>query len=237
MIQNPIFTRRAFLIWQRPLDDSGSRNWHAVAELCQGDGDNVSFRYFDEGKLIAVRDQGFSGYPGLPIESNNLSDIACNVLMRRLPPRDRADFPDILKRFGLPPEEQGRPYSRLSLLAYTGARMTSDNFAVCETFDGFDRPFTYIFDVVGYRHYQENNTQLEVGDPLNFRRDPTNEYDQNAVVLERPDGVTVGFVNRTQAETVGQWLDTGDITATVFRTNGRAHYPRLFVRAEVSASG
>ncbi|SLN39094.1 hypothetical protein ROA7450_01856 [Roseovarius albus] len=230
MIQNPIPTRRALLVWQRPLDQTGRRDRCAVAELEQKE-DGVSFAYLNEEALQPAREAGFSGYPGLPVGSDNLSRIASDVLMRRLPPRGRSDFSDLLTRFGLPAD---RSYSDLSLLAYTGARLTSDSFSICETFDGFDTPFTYVFDVAGNRHYVDYN-ELERSEPVVFEREPDNEVDPNAIRLARGDGETVGYINRLQAPAVGQWLDGGSIMAEVFRVNGRAQYPRLFVRAEVSS--
>lgn len=32
--------------------------------------------------------------------------------------------------------------------SYTGAKLTSDSYSVADTFEGFDRPFQYIFDVL-----------------------------------------------------------------------------------------
>lgn len=229
MIENPTPTRRALLVWQRPLDETGRRDRWPVAELVQRE-NGVSFRYLDEVALSAAREAGFSSYPGLPIGSDKLSQIALTVLMRRLPPPNRPDFGDLLERFGLPAD---RIYSELSLLAYTGARLTSDSFSICETFDGFEPPFTYVFDVAGNRHYQQHYHDLEVGEPVSFEREPANQWDPEAIRLARGDGVTIGYVNRLQTGAVNQWLNEGEISASVFRVNGRAEYPRLFVRAEI----
>lgn len=231
MIETPTPTRRALLVWQRPLDETGRRDRCAVAELVQR-AEGVSFRYLDETQLDAACEAGFNGYPGLPIGSPDLDRIALDVLMRRLPPRERADFSDLLLRFGLPDEQE---YTDLTLLAYTGARMTSDSFSVCETFDGFDGPFSYVFDVAGNRHYVDYN-QLEPSETILFQREPTNEQDPNAIRLAREDGSTVGYVNRLQAEVVGRWIDSGAISGRVFRVNGRAQYPRLFVHADIETS-
>ncbi|MBC6442750.1 MAG: HIRAN domain-containing protein [Rhodobacteraceae bacterium] len=165
--------------------------------------------------------------------------IASRVLVRCLPSRQRADFPEILERFGLsrdcglPPDQGG--CTDLTLLAYTGARLTGDSFEICETFEGFEGRFSYVFDVAGYRYYADSN-QLEQSEPIFFERERANERDPNAIRLARRGGETVGYVNRLQAETVGRWIDTGSITGRVFRINGRAQYPRLFVRADVETS-
>lgn len=229
MTLEPIPTRRALLVWQRPLDETGRRDRCAVAELVQHQ-DHVSFRYFDTEQLAGAVDASFLGDPGLPIGADNLDRLACDLLMRRLPPRSRADFGELLQRFGL---SQDHEYSDLSLLAYTGARLTSDSFSICETFDGFSAPFTYVFDMAGNRHDQELDTALEVSEELFFQRETENEFDPNAIVVSRHNGETVGYVNRLQAEVVGGWLDNGSISASVLRVNGRAQYPRIFVEAEI----
>lgn len=231
MIQNPIPTRRALLVWQRPLDESGRRDRCAVAELVEGS-EGIGFRYFDQAQLDPACEAGFNEYPGLPVGSSDLNRIASDVLMRRLPPRERADFSELLARFGLPPDQD---YTDPTLLAYTGARLTSDSFSICETFDGFEGRFSYVFDVAGSRHYVDCN-QLEQSEAIFFEREPANEHDPNAIRLARGDGETVGYVNRLQAETVGHWIDNGSIIGSVFRVNGRAQYPRLFVRADVETS-
>jgi len=234
MIENPIHTQRALLIWQRPLGQCDERrDRFAVAELVQGEG-QVSFRYFDDDRILDAKNEGFNGYPGLPVGFEHLDRVAIGVLIRRLPPKGRADFGEYLETFGL---SRSRELPDLTLLAYTGARSTNDSFSICETFDGFQAPFTFIFDVAGSRHYEGSHAALEVGEPLRLEREEQNEYDQNAVSFVRSDGAVVGYVNRLQAKTVGSWLGKFGIKATVFRKNGRAEYTRLFVRADVSALG
>ena len=231
MIVNPIPTRRALLVWQRPLDENGRRDRCAVAELIQ-EADGVNFRYLGREQLDVAAEAGFSGYPGLPIASGDLSRIASDVLMRRLPPRNRADFSDLLARFGLPTDHT---YSDLSLLAYTGARLTSDSFSVCETFDGFEGTFSYVFDVAGSRHFVDYN-ELDLGEAIYLEHEPTNPVDSNAIRMALEDGRTVGYVNRLQAPTVRSWLVNGSVDAAVFRVNGRLQYPRLFVRANIETN-
>ena len=232
MIENVIQTQRALLVWQSPLDQRGRRDRIPVAEIMDRDG-VVSFRYLEEDRLNAAKDQGFKGYPGLPFGTENGDSTSMDVLIRRLPPKQRDDFGEILERFGLPADGA---YSDLSLLAYTGARMTSDSFSVCETFDGFEPPFTYLFDVAGYRHNHRESGEVENGDPVRFVRERNNPVDANAVRIDRADGSKVGYVNRLQAEKVGEWLDEGAINATVLRVNGRIQYPRMFVLAEISGA-
>ncbi|MCY3878724.1 MAG: HIRAN domain-containing protein [Rhodobacteraceae bacterium] len=106
---------------------------------------------------------------------------------------------------------------------------------MCETFDGFEPPFTYLFDVAGNRYDQNRYDQLASGERLCFEREPDNQYDPDAIRIVRSDGTRVGYVNRLQTGPVGRWLDDERISASVFRTNGRIEYPRLFVLAKVGS--
>ena len=229
MITDPIQTRRALLTWQRPLEQPGSRDRFAVAELLQCEG-GVAFSYLDEKGLAPALGTGFSGYPGLALGDSHEADTALDVLIRRLPPRNRPDFHDFMETFGLSPQAD---FSGLSLLAYTGARVTGDSFGVTETFEGFDRPFRYVFDVSGYRHYRNDALDLEIDEPVVFRHDPANVYDPHAIEATRQDGVRLGYINRLQAQTVREWLEHGSIDARVFRLGGRSAYPRLFIMADI----
>ena len=226
MIANPVATKRAHLVWQDPPGSGPSRSALPVAELTQLKG-RVSFRYLDDDQLAEPRERGFDGYFGLPIGSNDNDRRAMKLLRHRLPPKSRTDFGEMLKRFGLPEDWD---HTDLSLLAYTGARRPGNRFSVCETFDGFDEPFTYVFDLAGVRHFRDACEGLSPGDPLAFER----ERDSDAIrVANAGSGETVGYVNCVQADVVGRWLAGGTINASMFRFNGRPGYPRLFVRADI----
>ena len=229
MITDPIQTRRALLTWQRPLagqDDSPRRRF-AVAELTEHD-EGLGFAYRHD--IGSASETGFEGYPGLPLARQHESSKATDVLKRRLPPLNRPDFNEFKERFGLSPEAH---FSVLSLLAYTGARLSSDSFGISETFDGFDQPFRYVFDIAGYRHYRERMLDLVEDEPIFFVHEPTNPNDADAVKVVRQNEATVGYINRLQTGPMLRWLENGNINARVFRINGRSSYPRLFVMADV----
>ena len=71
MITDPIQTRRALLIWQRPLgqQDDSPRERYAVAELVM-DGDGLGFAYIDD--LDSALEAGFKGYPRLALGNRAL---------------------------------------------------------------------------------------------------------------------------------------------------------------------
>ena len=229
LITDPIQTQRALLTWQRPLNQNGSRGRTAVAELVQCE-EGISFSYLSEEFLGPAHTAGFNGYPGLALTTKHKPETATDVLMRRLPSRSRPDFQEFIETFGLLCEAR---FAGLSLLAYTGARLVGDSFGVAETFEGFDHPFRYVFDIAGYRYYRDDVLDLALEEPVIFQREPTNPFDPDAVKVVRHNGARLGYVNRMQSQSVLRWLTHGSIEAYVFRLNGRPAYPRLFVMADV----
>ncbi|MGR3662339.1 MAG: HIRAN domain-containing protein [Paracoccaceae bacterium] len=231
MIIDPIHTTSAHLVWQSPLGESGSRRRLPVALMrANADGEGVSFQYlFDTPDFETAQSEGFDGYTGIPLDREDMS-AAIHTLGRRLPNAERPDYAGFLSRFGLNTQQN---LSTLSLLAYTGAKLTSDSFSVADTFEGFDRPFQYIFDVAGRRHYVENTLTPQVGETVTFYADNGNLHDSNAVALLDDSGNKLGHINTCQARAVKSWLSDGSVSARVFRVNGRAIYPRLFVLADI----
>jgi len=236
MIQNPIQTTRALLTWQRPLDAGEPRDRHVVGEL-RDSGDGIQFQYLSDDALAEAFELGFEGYPGLPIgtyQSEPRADNVEAILMRRLPPIGRADFQRFKETFGLSVNAE---LTSLSLLAYTGARLTSDSFGVAETFDGFDGPFDYIFDVAGYRRYQQNSAGMVAGDTVRLVHERDNPHDENAVQVLNGNGDCLGYINRAQSAIIADRLLSCEISAHVFRFNGRQDYPKLFVYSSITPSG
>ena len=231
LIDNPIQSSRILMSWQSPLGQTGSRSRWAVGELVQND-DGSCFRYLtDTDDFASASAEGFCGYPSIPVETKNELPNPASIFRRRLPPAGREDFGSFLERFGLASTVE---LSDLSLLAYTGARLPGDSFGFCETFDGFDRPFRYVFDTAGFRHCpNEIHARLRPGDPVVVREEPENEHDRNAVAFEH-DGQIIGRVNRLQAPTVRSWLNGGRFPGRILRVNGRLEYPRLFVTVDVT---
>ena len=236
---SPVATQRAYLVWQNlwcPECDFRNQRIenHAVAEFRQN-GDSVEFRYLED-RLPAAIEQGFYGYPGLAMDSDRHRHTAIKSMRRRVPPRSRGDFDEMLERLGLPKDWD---FTTLSLVAYTGARRISDYFWICETFDGFDEPFTYVFELADTKldGHPELCAELLPGEPMRFEREAENADDPGAIrVVRASDGKPAGYIQSLQEKIVGRWLDEGEIEASMFRFNGVLDHPRLYVRADVVPS-
>ena len=51
---------------------------------------------------------------------------------------------------------------------------------------------------------------LSVGDPLTLEREPTNQYDENAIMILNADGTLhLGYVGREFAEDIAPLMDAG----------------------------
>lgn len=217
------------LTWQTPLGTGGRRQRHAVGEFVATD-TGADFRYLiGSDGFTAAQAEGFDGYPGLNLDAC-ASEDALAIFMRRLPSTDRSDYARFLETFGLSPQAD---WSDLSLLTYTGARLASDSYSITETFDGFDRPFRYIFDVAGFRRKTDNANGLQTGDPVILEHEPGNAHDPNAIQVLRQSRQCLGHINRLQCEQVLNWQNQGRVSAHVFRFNGRPVYPRLFLMADI----
>jgi hypothetical protein len=226
---------RLILAWQAPDPGKDRPRW-AVGELSRNTG-AVTFRYYDGdefARLNSARRQhelraaGFRGYPAFYVRntpSGVFSDGVLGAFLRRVPPRSRTDFPRYLEHFRLRSSDGLGPFA---LLAVTEAKLPSDGFSLIDPLDPAADCRDVVFEVAGHRHYPDSRAGLSEGQAVRLARDPTNAHDPYAVGVEA-DGRLIGVVNRLQAPTMGRWLDTREVSASLLRLNGTCAKPRAFV--------
>lgn len=63
----------------------------------------------------------------------------------------------------------------------------------------------------GARHFQDERARVMIrpGDHVILKREPKNEYDANAIAIQR-EGLTLGYVNKGLARRLAKRLDAGD---------------------------
>jgi len=231
LLSDPIETRRALLVWRGPLNAEGFRERHVVGELWEGE-EGTLFRYLDGEMLAKANEDGFTHYLGLPLNRATNSTKGIDILFHRIIPKVRPDYEDYLNQFGL---SEVHGLSRLSLLAYTGARLTRDSFAIYDTFEGFEGRFSYVFTTAGYLRRWREGYPLQVGHPISFVRELDNRHDANAVRIVTNDSSSIhlGYINKLQSEVVSRWLECGKVTGSVYRNFSNPFQPELYVRADV----
>jgi hypothetical protein len=234
-IEKPMEPARLFLAWQAPEGQTDRLRW-AVGVI--DNGPRQTFHYFDADELPLhnagrgldrLKVAGFVGYPAFPFEAGRWFDTdILKTFLRRLPPISRGDFNQYQDYFSI------RPGSSLSgpvLLALTEARLPSDGFSIVDPLDPEAAECDSVFEIAGYR-YEGAGRDLEVGDDLTLKPDPSNAHDPNAVAVYSGSD-RVGFVNRIQAPAVGRWLSSRSVTCQVLRKNGRADAPRAYALISV----
>jgi hypothetical protein len=219
------------LTWQ-PADESApNRTRRIVARIVKHGNDGATLRYLKESddfqEALAA---GFVGFPAFPIEHGVASHGVVEAMMRRLPPRSRADFDRYLEQHRLPAPFM---HSDFALLGYTGARLPSDGFGLVPVFPPEAVPCDLVVEIAGLRHvYRGDVSSIRPGDAINVRAVTRNPVDQDAVGFYW-NGVLLGYVNRAIRGTFSAWLNRFSVHATVDRVNGKPDRPLVYVRVEV----
>lgn len=238
IIRHIVEPKKLLLAWQAP-DSSKNRTRWAVG-LVAREGDSYLLAYFDaeeflrynDGTLAEVKALGFEGYPAFNYKTKTHTSGVLDAFLRRLPPRNRADFNQYREQFRI---SNSLPISDFALLGITEAKLPSDGFSLVDPIEDLNAERELFFEIAGYRHYARAlSAQLMVGDSVEFLPEPTNPKDRNAVMLRRR-GETLGYVNRHQARAFLVWIAQKRVTAEVERLNGDADRPRAFVFARVHA--
>jgi len=229
-ISNISEPERLYLAWQAP-DNLGDRFRWAVGVLHRVDGECV-LRYLENGPKFEQLNSGrrkeglesldFQGYPGFDPRICEHRKGVLDALMRRLPPRDRADFREYLQFFCLPDDFR---HSDFALLGYTGAKLPSDGFSIVDPLDPQTETCEVMLEVAGFRYHQ---TGLTLGEEVSLKPEPDNPQDPDAVGVFR-GSERIGYVNRLKAPTIRTWLATRYVTGVIERLNGNPNRPRAFV--------
>jgi hypothetical protein len=224
---------RLLMTWQPSDEGASARTRRVIGEVFvdASSGDAV-FRYLKgTSDFDAAAEAGFKGFPAFRLDDAEIRQGVLESLMRRLPPRNREDFDDFLRLHGL-----ASPFelSDLALLGHTGARLPSDGFELVPEFPADAGPCDYVMEVAGTRHvFRGALSDLRVGDAVSIQPDPSNAVEADALAVLH-DGERIGYVNRALKTTFYRWLNSGRMTATIERQNGKPNRPLVFVRVSVS---
>jgi hypothetical protein len=219
---------RLLLTWQPRDESSSERSRRTVGEVWLDQDRRFRFRYLkDQPDFSFARELGFEGFPAFDLRAAEIDAGVAETLMKRLPPRNREDFPEFLAQHRLPFPFPG---SELALLGYTGAKLPSDGFALVPQFPPDSVPCDYITEVAGLRHvFKGDVSAIKPGDPVAFLLDGKNTFDSDAVQVHW-HGQQLGYVNRALCKVIRNWLSNAQVHATVERINGRPERPLIYVR-------
>ena len=171
-IEHIIRPERLLLSW---LPSSGHRMNRIVAELSRTE-NNAVMRYLcGEKDFELAVNEGFNGYPYLPVENESYENIL-DVFTKRLPPRSRGDFSKYMESIRIRPDTE---IDDFTLLGYSGAKLPDDDFSIIHPMDNAVKPFEFLMDVSGTRYNEVENLyeHITIGDSVNFIPEPSSLSD------------------------------------------------------------
>jgi hypothetical protein len=222
-INHVIDPNRLHFVWQSSSPEIRTR--FIVGDIVRcGVGAVLSYHQFSPDFLYAVQ-AGFQGHPAfdyrIPVHHYNVLEI----FMKRLPPRNRSDFPYFLQKHGL---QSNRFISDFALLGYTGCKLPGDGFSVEIDFEFENPPYEFLMEIAGFQYHY--GMQLErdhlMAMPMTFEREPTNTHDGNAIKIMAGQ-ILIGYVPRPFCNFISNWIDRGTIIALVDRIDGQISKPTV----------
>lgn len=228
-IEHIIIPERLLLLW---IPSSGHRMNRVVAELWR-DSDNATLRYLcgDRDFDFAV-EEGFKGYPYLPIRQDKYMDVL-DIFTKRLPPRSRGDFSKYMDSIRI---KDGTEIDDFTLLGYSGAKLPDDDFTLIHPLDNAITPFEFLMDVSGTRYNDVSKyyDSIDIGQPVVFAPEPDNLWDREAIAV-LCNSIKIGYVCRGILPEFNKWLLQGlNVKGTVEKKNGTGDRPRIHLFVKVS---
>ena len=228
-IANPLNPNRIKVIWQS-INGNDRTKYH-VADLIRAGYEISLFYRVNDLDFVSAISAGFFGYPAFDIRRPVHHVNVLQILLKRLPPRNRNDFGWYLEKNGL---SNVTELSDFALLGYTGGRLPSDGFSFEIDFSYELSPFDMRFVISGFRYYQ--GMQLDIsnilGHPIIARQEPNNQYDSNAVELYY-SVVKLGYVPRTLSRDIVRWSRSHHVNIFLDRIEGAPAKPSVFAYLSV----
>ncbi len=225
-IEHIIEPDRLLLSWQ--TSSAGQERQRLfVAELVRK-GDDADLIYLaGQDEFCLAKERGFENYPGFTTDKKEHKNVLSSF-MKRLPPRNRKDFPRFMESLRLRADAR---ISDFALLGYSGAKLPDDDYTVIHPFTNAHPPFELLLPVQGYRYYLQNvpYVTLSEGRIVHFEKEPGNLNDPQAIRIVIQDK-TFGYVCRGLLDSFHSWLNSGyNITASIERINGKSDNPKIFL--------
>jgi len=222
--------RRLLVAWRQP-----DRLTVPIGILSRSTTDGTTeyaFSYIKRAESV----EGFEPLPGLrDLYTQHRSRVLFPLIANRLMSSDRPDYEEWLAQLGLEPAAD-----IFDVLERSGGKRVTDNVEVFPFPHIDDGALTTRFFVRGIRHVDggiEAARQLEAGSALAWRREPTNQVNPAALLLDRVSGRSVGYAPDYLIQTIldlqsfnGRFPET-----TVERVNPAAA-PSNMVLATLTAS-
>lgn len=218
--QRSAVQRVLLLVWQDPAD----RRFVPVAELHHLEDGRFVFQYLDAARSHS-RFFALDEYPDLA--RSYVTDSLPVFFANRIMSTDRPEYDRYLHWLGLDDVESSQ--IPLEVLSRTGGGRATDTFHIVDSPLRGEHDFKSRFFVSGIRHVDEPEVVLarvRPGDRLELRRQPDNEVNSKAVIIDVENGVQLGWVPDWLCGEVTDLLDSGwsiELTAQQVNLDAPAH--------------
>jgi len=218
--------RRLVLVWQDPV----TRRFVRVGHLDEFASGRYTFSY-DAGASTASFDP-LAEFPS--IDGTYVSDRLPAFFGNRVMDRGRGGYAEYRGWLGLEVETD----TPFEVLVRTGGGRATDTFHVVDDLRVEGDAVTTRFFVSGIRHVQraaDEVAALRAGATLTLRRDPHNQHNPLAVLLDAAPDRPIGFVPDWLVEEVCELIDSGRLVDVVAERVNSLARPHLRVLCRLSA--
>lgn len=173
------------LVWR-----SGRSHSRIPVAIVKSNVFGTTFKYLKEG-VEQAKKEGFVCFPDFPDTKEVHDENVLKVLSLRINDSERSDIQDYYKFWEVPKVAQNDTYR---LLAYTQGMLPTDNFEFLAEYYGL-KGVRFVSELTGLSENQLENDCIQEGDELEWKLEPHNQYDSQAVALYK-DGQMLGHVKR-----------------------------------------
>jgi len=160
-----------------------------VGELYYNKGTYI-FKYITDGVKEAAA-LGFVNYPDFPIIDKVYSDNVLDVFSQRLYDFSRTDSDEYFEFWDIDPKYKD---DKFYLLAQTQGLLNTDNFEFLASYH-LRKGLSFMSEIANISRNKLSPNLLKVGDVLNWKKEPDNKYDKNAVIVYK-DSTEIGYIKR-----------------------------------------
>ncbi len=182
----------------------------------------VRFSYIQEGVKIAQQ-HGFVCYEGFPEINKEYTENVLEKFGQRLIKSERTDSAGFYSFWGIESKFRDDIYY---VLAYSQGLLPTDNFEFLTDFNPTP-DLDFISEIAGLSSTNLQNEALNVGDKLLYKLDPSNTFDEYAVMLFKGE-VFLGYIKSIHCRVFYKSRKTFTIKIHAIERNGIIK--RVFLR-------
>lgn len=200
---------RLVVVWRDPAQDAR----HLIGHLARTLGE---IRFWYEQDLSAAFSKGFKLLPEFPehrVEASPYTERYLFALFaERIPSQARPDARAMLAGWGVEHVDD-----QFEVLARSGGIRATDRIELVEYRRDDDELMAPLEFRVASRRHLDDPAPLSIGDEVRLTREPTNDYDPRATIVDR-SGRHAGYVPRPYVPMFARLLDAGvEVEAKVVR--------------------